>query len=575
MVREFELPDVGEGVAEGEIVSWLVEVGEEVSEDQPVVEVETDKAVVEVPSPVNGTVREIRAEEGEMVPVGTVIITFDVEGEEGEQAGATDAERPAEERTDTATAAGPADGDAAGAAGAAADGSVEDDTEPAPERPGGRVFAAPSARRLARELGVDIGSVRGSGPGGRVSEGDVRAAAEGDRGGGAAGDGEPTGASPSEPGGTGAESAVERVDGESASGAAASTEGTDGVAASGAARPTIESADRERTLATPATRRLAAEANVDLDSVPASERRDGEAFVTPEAVREYADAQRAAQAADARAVTGGAGATEEREERVPYRGIRRTIGQAMERSKYTAPHVTHHDEVDVTELVDTRSELAAVAEKRGISLTYMPFVMKACVAALREFPDLNSSLDEEAEEIVHKHYYNLGVAVGTDAGLMVPVIEGVDRKGMLQLASEMNELIRKAQDRSIDREEMQGGTFTITNFGAIGGEYATPIVNHPETAILGLGAIKEKPRVVESEARSAADGASSAEQSSADSRAARPRDDGDAASKDVVPRKVLTLSLSIDHRVIDGAVAARFTNRVKEYLERPRLLLLE
>ena len=541
MVREFELPDVGEGVAEGEIVSWLVEVGEEVSEDQPVVEVETDKAVVEVPSPVNGTVREIRAEEGEMVPVGTVIITFDVEGEEGEQAGATDAERPAEERTDTATAAGPADGDAAGAAGAAADGSVEDDTEPAPERPGGRVFAAPSARRLARELGVDIGSVRGSGPGGRVSEGDVRAAAEGDRGGGAA----------------------------------ASTEGTDGVAASGAARPTIESADRERTLATPATRRLAAEANVDLDSVPASERRDGEAFVTPEAVREYADAQRAAQAADARAVTGGAGATEEREERVPYRGIRRTIGQAMERSKYTAPHVTHHDEVDVTELVDTRSELAAVAEKRGISLTYMPFVMKACVAALREFPDLNSSLDEEAEEIVHKHYYNLGVAVGTDAGLMVPVIEGVDRKGMLQLASEMNELIRKAQDRSIDREEMQGGTFTITNFGAIGGEYATPIVNHPETAILGLGAIKEKPRVVESEARSAADGASSAEQSSADSRAARPRDDGDAASKDVVPRKVLTLSLSIDHRVIDGAVAARFTNRVKEYLERPRLLLLE
>jgi pyruvate dehydrogenase E2 component (dihydrolipoamide acetyltransferase) len=537
MVREFELPDVGEGVAEGEIVSWLVEVGEEVSEDQPVVEVETDKAVVEVPSPVNGTVREIRAEEGEMVPVGTVIITFDVEGEEGEEAGATDAERPAEERTDTATAAGPTDGDAAGAA---AGDSVEDDTEPAPERPGGRVFAAPSARRLARELGVDIGGVRGSGPGGRVSEGDVRAAAEGDRGGGAAGGGEPTGASPSEPGGKGAESAVERVDGESASGAAASTGGTDGVAASGAARPTIESADRERTLATPATRRLAAEAGADLDSVPASERRDGEAFVTPEAVQEYADAQRAAQAADARAVAGRAGATEEREERVPYRGIRRTIGQAMERSKYTAPHVTHHDEVDVTELVETRSELTAVAEEQGISLTYMPFVMKACVAALREFPDLNSSLDEEAEEIVHKHYYNLGVAVGTDAGLMVPVIDGVDRKGMLQLASEMNELIRKAQDRSIGREEMQGGTFTITNFGAIGGEYATPIINYPEVAILGLGAIEERPVV----------------------------EDGE-----VVARHTLPLSLSIDHRVVDGAVAAEFANRVMEYLNEPLLLL--
>jgi len=230
------------------------------------------------------------------------------------------------------------------------------------------------------------------------------------------------------------------------------------------------------------------------------------------------------------------------DERVPYRGIRRTIGKQMERSKFTAPHVTHHDEVDVTELVATRGELKGVAEERGIKLTYMPFVIKAVVAGLKEFPYLNSTLDEEAEEIVLRKDYNVGVAVGTDAGLMVPVVKETDRKGMLQLSSEMNELVEKARERSISREEMQGGTFTITNFGAIGGEYATPIINFPETAILGLGAIKEKPRVVDGE---------------------------------VVPRHVMTLSLSIDHRVIDGAQAAAFTNRVMEYLENPSLLLLE
>lgn len=484
MTHEFELPDVGEGVAEGEIVSWLVETGDTVEEDQPVAEVETDKAVVEVPSPVDGSVAERRAEEGEMVPVGNVIIVFDTDGN----------------GTDTAAQADETETE-----------STEETDEQASDS--GRVFAAPSARRVARELDVDIGVVSGSGPGGRVSTADVREHAEAEDG----------------DGGGGVESAIQPADDSDAPDTEAATES--------AVSPANEQADREGTLAAPATRKLAEDQGVDIDAVPTDEERDGEPFVTPEQVRAYTERQQAAQAADARAVQ----TEQEREERVPYRGIRRTIGQQMEHSKFTAPHVTHHDEVDVTELVETRENLKEAAEERGVSLTYMPFVMKAVVAGLKEHPYLNASLDESAEEIVLKNYYNIGVAVATDAGLMVPVVDNVDRKGMLQLSSEMNELVAKARERSITREEMQGGTFTITNFGAVGGEYATPIINHPESAILGLGEIKEKPRVIEGE---------------------------------VVPRTVMTLSLSIDHRTIDGAVAGAFTNTVKRYLNNPSLLLL-
>ena len=508
MVREFELPDVGEGVAEGEIVEWLVEEGDPVEEDQPVAEVETDKAVVEVPSPVNGSVQEIHADAGEMVPVGTVIITFAEEGDAESDTAATSAEEPAEMRTDTATEAGPDD---------------EGETRSAEETstPNGRVFAAPSARRLARELGVDIGSVEGSGPGGRVSEHDVRAAAESGE------EGEGSGAAESsEPAATRVESEADSV----GSGVAQSSSASGSMAGESAA-------DRDRTLAAPATRKMAADVGIDIDSVPTDEERDGEAFVTPAAVESYAESQQAAQDADRAAL-----AESKEEERIPYRGVRRTIGEQMARSKYTAPHVTHHDEVDVTALVEARADLKEVAAEQGISLSYMPFVMKACVAALREFPMVNAMLDEENEEIVQKNDYNIGVATATDAGLMVPVVHGADEKNLLQLSSEMNELIEKARERSISRSEMQGGTFTITNVGTIGGEYATPILNHPEVAILALGAIKEKPRVVDDE---------------------------------IVPRKVMTLSLSIDHRVIDGAIAAQFTNRVEEFLENPQLLLLE
>ncbi|WP_135821993.1 2-oxo acid dehydrogenase subunit E2 [Halostella litorea] len=516
MVREFKLPDVGEGVSEGEIVQWLVDEGDAVEEDQPVAEVETDKAIVEVPSPVDGTVRDINAEEGEVVAVGSVIITFNVEGE---------AEEPAEASGDANEPDEPA-ADPAGDAGS----ETAVDADEAVETPEGRVFAAPSARRLARELGVDIAAVEGSGPSGRVTEGDVRAAAEG-------GDdvAEPEPAAT----GTAAGGADDSAAAEADAGAESASAGTTGAAGGTAA--SVGSADRDRTLAAPATRKLAEEEGVDLNAVPATEERDGQPFVTPEAVREYAGAQQEAQRADTEALARREEPAE-REVREPYRGVRKSIGDQMEKSKYTAPHITHHDTVDVTELVETRERLKGEAEDRGIRLTYMPLVMKAVTAALKEFPVVNASLDEENEEVVKKQYYNIGVATATDAGLMVPVVDDVDRKGLLQIASEMNEKVQKARDRSISIDEMQGGTFTITNIGGIGGEYATPIINYPEVAILALGTIEQRPVV----------------------------EDGE-----VVARHTLPLSLSADHRIVDGADAARFTNRVKEYLKQPELLLLE
>ncbi|MFC4989022.1 2-oxo acid dehydrogenase subunit E2 [Saliphagus infecundisoli] len=525
MVREFTLPDVGEGVAEGELVSWFVEEGDAVSEDQPVAEVETDKALVEVPSPVNGTVRTLHAEPGEVVPVGDVIVTFDVEGESAAETEAPTTENG--EHRDEST-----DDESEETA------RVESKSEGEPETPDDRVFVPPRLRRRAREEGVDLGSIAGSGPGGRVTEADVYVALRDDF---EARETTPAtdegGSETTEATATGA---VAEADTEPAAGTAPTT---------AAGRAGGEGADRDRTLAAPATRRVAREEGVDLNRVPASDRRDGEAFVTPEAVQEYAAAQREAQEADARAVAGGPASDEAgaRETRTPFSGVRKRIAEAMVESKYSAPHVTHHDAVDVTELVATRERLKPVAEERGISLTYMPFVMKAVVAALEAFPEMNAMIDEETDEIVEKHYYNVGVATATDVGLMVPVIEDVDRKGLLQLSSEMNELVSRARERSISPDELRGSTFTVTNVGGIGGEYATPIINYPEAAILAMGEIKRKPRVVE----------------------------GEDGEETIEPRSVMTLSLSFDHRLIDGATGARFTNEVMRYLENPDLLLLE
>jgi len=547
-VEEFKLPDVGEGVAEGELVSWLVAPGDRVEEDQPVAEVETDKALVEVPSSYDGTVEELFVEEGEMVPVGDVIISFRVDDEGDEEptdeTGSAAREEEADEASPDASEPEPAEADAA--------------VESEPETPSGRTFAPPSARRLARELGVDVAAVDGSGPGGRVTEADVRAHAEGGGGSAEAGDSgdeapEPRPApTPTDAGSGDRESAVSKRGDEGAAEPSATAD-------SGAAP---DPAGRDTTLATPATRKLARDLDVDVDDVPTDETRDGEAFVTGEDVRAYADALESGTAtesapepsavdvdagAEPAAVdassTGDAAETAEAtagDETVPYRGVRRTIGKQMERSKFTAPHVSHHDTAEVDALVEAREELKPKAEAEGVKLTYMPFVMKAIVAGLKEHPYLNSELREDDEEIVLKSEYNLGIAVATDAGLMVPVVDDVDEKGLFELAEEVRDLATRARERKLKPAEMKGSTFSVTNFGAIGGEYATPIINYPETAILGLGAIEERPVVRDGE---------------------------------VVPAPTLPLSLSIDHRVVDGAVAAEFANTVMEHLEHPLLLL--
>jgi len=419
MPFEFKFPDIGEGLTEGEIVRWLVKEGDEVKEGQPLVEVETDKALAEIPSPKTGVILKILAKEKEIVKVGQVMIVI---GEKGE-----------------ALAAPPPKPKSVGVVG-----ELEEAPEEAPAvAPRGEAvrptfvsphaLATPAVRALAKELGVDINKVKGTGPEGRVLEKDVRQAVE------------------------------------------------------------------------------VKEKPVEVKPVEA-----------PKKVRKY----------DLYGYV----------DRIPLRGVRRSIAKAMVKSKYTAPHVTTMDEADVTELWKIREKEKKAAEKKGIKLTILPFIIKAVLAGLKEHPYLNATLDDEDEEIILKKYYNIGVATDTPEGLMVPVVKNANDKSILQLAGELTQLAEKARSRTIDLADLKGGTFTITNYGALGGIYGTPIINHPEVAILGTGKIKDMPVVMDGK---------------------------------IEIRKILFLALSFDHRVVDGAEAARFLNTVIARLEDPDLILLE
>ncbi|MFB6166760.1 MAG: dihydrolipoamide acetyltransferase family protein, partial [Candidatus Nanohaloarchaea archaeon] len=229
-------------------------------------------------------------------------------------------------------------------------------------------------------------------------------------------------------------------------------------------------------------------------------------------------------------------------ERKEMSGTRRSIARRMERSKYTAPHVTATDEADVSDLVEVREKERENSEEEGVHLTFMPFVIKAVISALKDYPLLNASLDEETGEIVKKNYYNIGVAVATDDGLLVPNVKEADEKSIFEIAGEVNDKAERARERELDLEEMRGGTFTISNWGSIGGKYGTPIINYPEVGVLGMGVIEEKPVAVDGE---------------------------------VVVRKVMPLSLTFDHRVVDGAYAAQFMNEVVKHLEDPDLLMMD
>ena len=408
MAFVFKFPDVGEGIHEGRIVEWLVAEDQVVAEDQPLVKVETDKAVVELPSPHSGTVLRLHAAAGADILVGDPLVSI---GEPGESAGETveSETKPAQPASAAAPAAAP---------------------PPVPSR---RPLATPRTRALARELEVELAQVQGSGPGGRITDDDVRRAAEG---------------------GAGA-----------------------------AAQPP-----------------------------------------PPTPVRGAVEATREGDV-----------------ERVPISHLRKVIASAMRYSKQHSAHVTHVDEADVTELLaHYRRAKPAIEERTGARFTLLPFFIKALVAALREHPMFNATVDEERQEILIKRYVNIGIAVDTPEGLIVPVIRDADRKDMIELAAEVNDKAERARKRELRLDELKGGGCTITNIGPLGGVFATPIINQPELAIVGLHAIKERPEVVNGE---------------------------------IAIRSMMYLSVSFDHRYIDGAEAARFMSDMVRLVSDPMLLM--
>jgi len=394
MLREFKFPDVGEGIAEGEIVRWLVKEGDSVKEDQDLLEVETDKALLTLNSPYTGKVTRLHGKEGDIIKVGDVLTTVDAGGKEATEP----------EKKDSGTVVG----------------TLSDNEVVEVIRP---VQATPAVRALAKQMGIDLASVKGTGPGGRITKEDVETAATK----------------------TGEQTSAE---------------------------------------------------------------------------------------ADAYGLV----------EKIPLRGIRRTVAKRMAEASKRVAEVTIWEDADITELEQVRAKERRVAEEKGVRLTYLPFLIKAIIPALKAHPYFNASLDEAAEAIILKRYFNIGIAVDTTDGLIVFVIKDADKKNILDLAKETATLAEKARLRKIDLHELKGSTFTITNYGVVGASYGTPIINYPEVAILGLGKIEDRPVV---------------------------------RSGQIAIRKMMPLSLAFDHRAIDGVEAGRFLGVVIQHLEDPNLMLLE
>jgi pyruvate dehydrogenase E2 component (dihydrolipoamide acetyltransferase) len=426
MARTFVLPDLGEGLVEAEIRNVLVKEGDVVREDSPLLEVETDKAQVEIPSPFAGRVEKIHVQPGQTVKVGQPLVSF------GDATGASTQTRP----------------EPAVAARAPAPAPAETKAPAPPPADGAPVPATPSTRRLARELGVDLRAVRGSGPGGRVTDDDVRGAT-----------GKPSGT----------QQAVAKA-----------------TAPSGPAKP------------------LAA---VGLEPPPLPK------------FEQWGPV-----------------------ERQPLSHLRRTIAERMALSAALVPHVTHFDKADITDLNAIVTRSFETAKRHGITLTLTSFLLKAAALALHEYPQFNASLDAGAGELILKRYCHLGIAVATDRGLIVPVIRDVDKKPVMELARELAALATRVREGKATLDDLRGGTFTVTNIGALGGTGAIPIINYPEVAILGVARGREEPVVREGQ---------------------------------IVPRTMLPITLTFDHRVADGADGARFAQAIIRRLEAPETLFVE
>ena len=445
MAFQFKMPDIGEGIAEGEIVKIDIKVGDTIQEDDILFEVQNDKSVEEIPSPVSGKVLEVRVQEGTVARVGDIIVVIDDGSGPAEAAAPAAAPEAAPAAVEAPVAPAAAPTPAAPAAPAQATGV------PAASNPGKLVLAMPSVRQYAREKGVDITLVVPTGKGGRVTREDI------DNFGGAS-----------------------------------------VASAAPAASPAVEAA-----------------AQVEAPAAPAAKVEPAKPFV----------------------------GSAEREERVKLTPMRKAISKAMVNSKHTAPHVTLHDQVEVSKLWDHRKKFKDVAAAQGTKLTFLPYVVKALAVAMKKYPVLNASIDDATQEIVYKNYINIGIATDTDLGLFVPNIKDANTKSMFGIADEINALAAKAHEGKLTAADMGHGTITISNIGSVGGGWFTPVINYPEVAILGVGTIVREPVINEND--------------------------------EIVIGRNMKLSLSFDHRIVDGATAQKAMNELKRLLADPELLLME
>lgn len=488
---EFKFPDVGEGLSEGKLVKWLVKPGDNVKADQAIAEVETDKAVVEVPIPEAGTVDKLLYNEGDTMTVGKPMLTLS-------EGGSSSEEKPQEKETGTKAEPGsqksadePHDEPKAAPSTAehASNENKGSDTDPG-------IKAMPAVRKKAKEIGIDLSSITPSGKNGQITMNDLEG-------------------TPQKPASTPDEIPDQ-----------------------------VQSNTNEDTLATPSTRKLARELGVDITKVQGT---GDHKSITKDDVKKAANGGGETQVQKSNVQPEHlekkpAPSSDGSEERIPMSGIRKAIAKKMVQSKNTAPHITITDEADVTELVSIRKKEKERLKEQGVKLTYLPFFIKALITSLKRFPNLNSTLDNEKEEIIVKKYFHIGIATDTEAGLMVSVVRDADHKSIIDLARDIVDLAGKAKDRKLSPQEMSGSTFTITSLGALGGQAFTPIINYPEAAILGIGRIVEKPIV---------------------------------RNGKIDIRKMCTFSVSCDHRIIDGAEAARFLTSFIRHIEDPDLLFME
>ncbi|WP_163652466.1 dihydrolipoyllysine-residue acetyltransferase [Listeria sp. PSOL-1] len=539
MAYSFKLPDIGEGIHEGEIVKWFVKPGDKIEEDESLFEVQNDKSVEEITSPVSGTVKEIKVQEGEVATVGQVLITFDgVSGHENDAE-----ETPAEPKKEEAPKAsgqnqgvyqfklpdigeGIHEGEIVKWFVKSGD-SVEEDQA---------IFEVQNDKSVEEITSPVDGTVKDI----LVNEGEVATVGQvlitftGDFS-----DSEDHSSTPESP----AESP--KMEEKQPSPSAI---GTNQV-------PSAKRDPNGLVIAMPSVRKYAREKDVNIQEIAGTGKNnrvlktDIDAFLNGEAVSEPNGASTANKAATTagtettkaapKTVSTGEAYPETREKLSP---TRRAIAKAMVNSKHTAPHVTLMDEIEVSALMAHRKRFKEVAAEKGVKLTFLPYIVKALVATLKEFPVLNTTMDDSTEELVYKHYYNIGIAADTDHGLYVPVVKNADMKSVFAISGEINELAGKARDGKLTADEMRHGSATISNIGSAGGQWFTPVINYPEVAILGVGRIAEKAIVKDGE---------------------------------IVAAPVLALSLSFDHRVIDGATAQKAMNNIKRLLNDPELLLME